>query len=674
MSQKKIKRSHLTKTIKRTFFIPVLILTLLALSSHLLFEYKYVQQKSVELHKNYINTQKQTLKHEVDIALQIIQYEQNNHKFHPSSGFITNNEQIRQEIIKQFSHITLSNNRYLFMSQWDGLCLMGPGKGKNVLNAKDANGVNIVQELIKISKNGSGFITYQMPKFSKDANRKKIAYVVGLPQWHAYIGSGIYIDNLEKEVQDLTTQAKYNFFKKSLYILISAMSIIIITFLITHKINQNIFTDFNTFENFFYTAISKKEKINLSQIKYSELHKMAKKANQMLDEKNEIERRLQATKNHISNIIDSMPSLIIVINKNKLITQWNKEAEKVTGVTIQEAHKKPVAQIIPYLKDEYPKIEKTIFKKIKHSNIRKTDLKNKTIHHLKITIYPLHTSDGAVIRIDDVSEQIQLEEMIIQSEKMLSIGGLAAGMAHEINNPLAGMMQSAQVILNRLSNTTLNANIKVANELNTNIETIYSFIKKRKILDMLIQINESGKRAANIVQNMLSFTKKTSNIMEKQEIPPLIDKCISLSCIDYNLKKQFDFKQIKIIREYEKELPHPPCAAGKIQQVIMNILKNGAEAMHKTTDEPTFIIRIFHDKTNQFVRIQIQDNGPGMPKEVRNRIFEPFFTTKPTDKGTGLGLSVSYFIITENHKGEITVHSEIGKGTTFNIALPITPQ
>jgi len=195
----------------------------------------------------------------------------------------------------------------------------------------------------------------------------------------------------------------------------------------------------------------------------------------------------------------------------------------------------------------------------------------------------------------------------------------------------------------------------------------------RGIIKMLKRISESGSRAAEIVSNMLSFARKSDTSFSTQNLAELFDQTVDLAGSDYDLKKKFDFRQIKVIREYEDNLPDVLCESGKIQQVLLNILRNGAEAMQddETSTEPCFTFRLAHEKNKDAVRIEIEDNGPGMDGKTRKRIFEPFFTTKPENRGTGLGLSVSYFIITENHGGEMSVQSSPGKGTKFIIKLPL---
>lgn len=267
-------------------------------------------------------------------------------------------------------------------------------------------------------------------------------------------------------------------------------------------------------------------------------------------------------------------------------------------------------------------------------------------------------------------EKIRLEEMIVQSEKMVSLGGLAAGMAHEINNPLAGILQNAQVIRNRIEKP-IPANIKIADELGLDFSLIDTYMQRRDIYRMLDSVMDAGKRAAAIVSNMLSFSRKSSSGFISEDLSLLLDQTLELAVSDYNLKKKFDFKQIRIHREYDPELPMVQCKASEIQQVFFNILSNGAQAMfgHAKGASPQFSLRTFTEK--EYVCVEISDNGQGMTEEVRKRVFEPFFTTKTVGEGTGLGLAVSYFIVIENHKGRIKVESVPGGGTSFRISLPI---
>ncbi|MCP4118628.1 MAG: PAS domain S-box protein [Desulfobacteraceae bacterium] len=283
--------------------------------------------------------------------------------------------------------------------------------------------------------------------------------------------------------------------------------------------------------------------------------------------------------------------------------------------------------------------------------------------------------DGRTIlqgTIRDITEFKRTQETMVQSEKILSLGGLAAGMAHEINNPLAGMMQTADVMTRRLTDAGIPANLRAAEEIGIDLDDIKAFMEKRSIPRMTAAIKESGLRISAVVNNMLSFARKSDALVSSHLLSELLDHSLELASTDFDLKKHYDFKTIKIIKEYgDGELP-VPCDSGKVRQVMLNILRNGAQAMQDAgTGNPTFIIRTRTEEDQEMACVEIEDNGPGMDKATLKRVFEPFFTTKPVGVGTGLGLSVSYFIITENHGGEMTVESTPGSGAKFIIRLPL---
>lgn len=382
---------------------------------------------------------------------------------------------------------------------------------------------------------------------------------------------------------------------------------------------------------------------------------------------------LNKTKNYVSNIIDSMPSILISVDVDGNVTNWNKEASERTGITSEKANEHPLDELLPYMKQNMSIISEAISTREVRKKNRVHSEDTEHTYYSDITVYPLVANgiEGAVVRIDDITEKVRIEEMMIQTEKMMSVGGLAAGFAHEINNPLGIILQSAQN-LERRTSPQLKKNIEIADKYNITIEQISDYLRERGIYRYIDSIRSAGKRSSHIISNMLSFSRKSESTKTEVDLRELIDETIELASSDYDLKKKFDFKQIRIVKDVAENLETIFCERTKIQQVLFNLVKNSAYALSSNDpDQKPPQISFTAVKKKKFVKIEVADNGTGMDEETRKRVFEPFYTTKETGDGTGLGLSVSYFIITDNHNGSIEVDSKQGEGTRFTIKLPV---
>ncbi len=295
-----------------------------------------------------------------------------------------------------------------------------------------------------------------------------------------------------------------------------------------------------------------------------------------------------------------------------------------------------------------------------------------TLLYTEINMSAILLKSGTIIQvlIRDITERKQTQELLVQTEKMMAVGGLAAGMAHEINNPLGVILQAAQNIVRRLG-TDLQKNHTLAESLGIDLERMQEYLGSRKVYSYLNSIRTAGERAAKIVRTMLEFGR-SNNSTEKEFclIHMIIEEALTLAASDYDLKKTYDFKKISITRDYDIS-DEVYCARTEIEQVFFNIIKNAAQAMAANKDAGKIqSLQVRTKNTGDKVIITISDNGPGISAATQKSIFEPFFTTKPVGEGTGLGLSVSYFIITSHHNGRITVDSRPGVGTTFTITLP----
>jgi len=282
-------------------------------------------------------------------------------------------------------------------------------------------------------------------------------------------------------------------------------------------------------------------------------------------------------------------------------------------------------------------------------NINGTD----DVQYFQTSLSPIKGSDGSITGVVGIcrninehkrveAEKKELEMWLRQSQKLESIGTLASGVAHEINNPLMGIISYA--------------------------ELIDECIEDESLKEFSRGIIEEGKRVETIVKNLLSFARQD---MERHS-PALIRDMIEvpLSLLGSVLRKN----QINLELDIPDDLPKIRCRSQQVEQVIVNLLTNAKDALnqrYKGYHEDKIIkisVELFEKRGVKWVRTTVEDYGTGISPELQDRIFDPFFTTKTRDDGTGLGLSVSYGIVKE-HKGELWVESEEGKYTRFHIDL-----
>ena len=276
-------------------------------------------------------------------------------------------------------------------------------------------------------------------------------------------------------------------------------------------------------------------------------------------------------------------------------------------------------------------------------------------------------------RTDELYENLQLaQSQLIQSEKMASLGMLTAGIAHEINNPINYINVSSEALQLDFEDLQkfLNAFIKLEKSDNHTYE-VQELIDQAKSLDvpflskeigeMVFGIKDGVGRVSEIINGLRTFTHHSAGNFEKEDLQENLDAALAL------LKSKIDQKNLKIAKALQP-IPNINCHGARINQVFVNIFDNAIEAMDNGGT-----IEIKCQKQHENIIIEIKDNGIGMDAQTVKRIFDPFYTTKDIGKGTGLGMAISYGII-KDHNGEITVQSEIGKGTLVRIDLPINPE
>ncbi len=374
-----------------------------------------------------------------------------------------------------------------------------------------------------------------------------------------------------------------------------------------------------------------------------------------ISERKRIENELREANEFFKNLIESSVDGIIAANMKGDIFIFNKGAEALTGYTPEEV----IGKL--HITKIYPEgVAKEIMKKLRSpeyggagkfipTQLNVVNRFGEEIHVQLSAALIYNGKDQEIASVGiftDLRSRIIMEKklqethlQLVSSEKMASLGKLAAGIAHEINNPLGGILIYSSLMMEDLPEED----------------------PKRGDLARIVQ--EAG-RCKEIVKSLLEFARQTEPKMEPTDINRAINDGL------FFLVNQALFHNVQIVKKFDPFLPFVQGNASQLKQVLMNIIVNAAEAMH---DKGTLTITTFPAPDRKTVFVEFTDTGEGIPEENLTRIFDPFFTTKDVGKGTGLGLATSYGIV-EDHGGKISVKSKVGEGTTFTIELPIHPE
>ena len=372
-----------------------------------------------------------------------------------------------------------------------------------------------------------------------------------------------------------------------------------------------------------------------------------------ISDRKKMERELKEANDFLMNLIESSVDGIIVTDMKGDILIFNKGAENLLGYKSEEVVGKMNIRSI-----YQPGVAKGVMDKLRSPDFGGIG---------KLTSFPIfhRRKDGELIEGDlsasliydekgneiasvgifkDLRERLKMErelreiqQALLQSEKLAAMGRLTSQIAHELNNPIYGIMNTLELLKTEIPPES----------------------KRRRILDLSLS---EIQRLSEMLRNMLSFSKPEEEKRRPVKIDELIEGILLV------MDKQMRESNIQVETSFDPEIPEIMASTNQMRQVMLNILKNAKEAMPKGG-----VLTVRTGKEDNKVLVQIQDTGIGIPEEIRDKIFEAFFTTKQKVKGVGLGLSVCYGII-KDHGGDIKVESEEGKGTTFVISLPIESQ
>jgi len=350
--------------------------------------------------------------------------------------------------------------------------------------------------------------------------------------------------------------------------------------------------------------------------------------------------RHRTTSEKLARILSHSPELIITADMEGRITEFNRGAELVLACDKEEMLGKPCDQFLAA--DVGVDLMNKVLSEGSLTN-HGTQLRKRNGDELEVDFHITVLKDeagqiaGTLWIGRDVTELRTAQMQLAQAEKLSSIGEVISGVAHELNNPLSGVLGYSQLLIARHSQSPL--------------------------VRELEKINDSALRCQKIVRNLLSFARATKPEKKQLGINGIIEKTLDIK--KYNLH----VNNVDVVKELDPDLPCTMLDFHQIQQIFLNLINNAQHAMAAKRERPS-LLTIRTSCVDDNIRAEISDNGEGMSKETLQRIFDPFFTTKEQGEGTGLGLSISYGIIKEHH-GSISVDSRPGEGSTFIVEIPI---
>lgn len=564
---------------------------------------------------------------------------------------------IQHEALERLGKITFGDKGYIFAGQWDGFSLSGPAKGRNMIDITDVNGIKIVQELIRVSKSGGGYVSYVMPKIDSDVTYKKLSYTTAIPEWKWYVGAGVNIDKIEHVIDQKKIASQNRVRNHILRVISILLAILIVILLVVRYVSNKTKKSFNLFAKFFAKAATKSAQIDSEMLPFTEFEVLAQSANRMIRERNTFENALRESERNYRELVQSANSIILRMDTEGKVLFFNKYAQDFFGYHEEDILGKNVIGTIVPQKDSAGSDLALMIKEIGTYPERYIANENENIRHngervrvawMNKAIYTDSAEVKEILCVGiDVTEKWQLEKRLSQAQKMEAIGTLAGGIAHDFNNILSAIIGYTELAL---------IDIPEGSELGNNLQ----------------QVLKAGGRAKELVQQILTFGRQRDQEQQPVRVNLIVNEALKLlraslpSTITIQHKIQSDLAVMS--------------DPTNIHQVLMNLCTNASYAMREqggtlgvflTDTDITSEFAKQHPGINPgtFILLTVSDTGRGMPPEVLERIFDPFFTTKKKGEGTGMGLSVVHGIV-KSHGGTIIVESTPGAGATFSVYLP----
>ena len=571
---------------------------------------------------------------------------------------------IQQEVIRFIEQIRYEKGGYIFAGKWDGVSLSGPAKGRNMYDVTDNNGLKIVQALIRLARDGGGYLRYVMPGLENKRPASKLAYVVGIPEWEWYVGTGVYIDEIDTALAQKRAGARAAIAGHLGKIALGLAGLLFMVFFGSLIISRKIERNLNTFSNFFNRAALDLNEIDPDRMDFAELQDLSRSANNMVRARKEAENTLRRQAALLEAQANSTTEGILVVDNHGKKVFQNQRTIELWGIPAHivdnDDDQVQVRHVMHMTRYPEKFAEKVAYLYNHPDEIVQDEVELTNGKVLERYSAPVVGKDGRrygrIWTFRDITdrrraelENISLQTQLLQAQKMESIGTLAGGIAHDFNNILFPIVGYCEILLEELPHDQ----------------------RLRHFVQIIL---DSTKRGAELVKQILAFSRQTQSNKVPVKVQEIVREVLAL--IRHSIPASIEI-ETDVDASCEPVMADP----GQIHQVIMNLVTNANHAMagsagklaiglHGTDIGPEHSAEP-DLAPGRYVDLYVSDTGVGMAATVINKIFDPFYTTKEVGKGTGLGLSVSYGIIREHH-GAIQVTSTPGRGSTFHVYLPVT--
>lgn len=538
------------------------------------------------------------------------------------------------------SSFVIKNNGYIFILDSEYTMLVHPElEGQYVGDLQNAQGVNVTLEIME---HPGEFYYYNWNNPATGKEELKYSYMEKLEAFDWFVVATGYIGDIDRPIRRLML---YSY----CFIAVSAIFLFLLILFFSRRLTNPLDEIIKGLNSFYQENMPFEVKFST----VSEIQSVGKAVESMTKAVLQSEKEKRNLLEQLDSIINSMPSILVGINAEQKIIFSNKKVEEYTGLSKDVILQRNFFDVFPGFaeasKEIHEGIDSSALRTI-NLTIAKDQLEAERGYY-EMTIFPLTSHQKAlVIRIDDVSRRVEMEEMISHSRKMDAIGQLAGGVAHDFNNMLAGILNSLEIL----------------------DESIAPNEEDRIYLNI---IEEAALRARDLTQQLLSFSRKDLTMPSPLDVHTAITQTAEI------LRRSID-KNIEIATELGAANTVIIGDKAQLQSLLLNLGVNASHAMpeggdlsFKTSDLMLIqSIRLSQKEEmlpGEYIQIDVEDTGIGIPSELKSKIFEPFFTTKEQGEGTGLGLA-SVSAVVKQHKGYIELWSRENSGTRFSIYLPVS--